>query len=34
MWEHRDALGLTSTLSLEDLELHDSHVLTIDPGKK
>jgi len=31
MWEHRDALGLTSTLSLEDLELHDNHVLTIDP---
>lgn len=32
MWEHREALGLTSTLSLEDLELHDNLVMTIDPG--
>ncbi|GAX74436.1 hypothetical protein CEUSTIGMA_g1885.t1 [Chlamydomonas eustigma] len=30
MWEHREALGLTTTLSLEDLELHSSHVLTVD----
>ena len=32
MWEHREALGLTTTLSLEDLELHETAVLTIDAG--
>ena len=33
MWEHREALGLTTTLSLEDLELHETAVLTIDAGE-
>ena len=34
MWEHREALGLTTTLSLEDLELHETAVLTIDAGER
>ena len=32
MWEHREALGLTTTLTLEDLELHENHVLTVNAG--
>ena len=34
MWENREALGLTTTLTLEDLELHENAVLTVNAGER